>query len=94
MDDDIWGYVRERAIDVCGIYYKGCKRTGCVGCGFGCYNNDDIRFRVLYQLYPKYYDMIMAYTNNGCSYRDALRKVLAVTGKELPDESGELLFPL
>ena len=94
MDDDIWGYIRERDLEICNVYYKGCKRTGCVGCGFGCYAKDDERFRILYQLYPKYYDMVMAYTNNGVEYRDAVRKVMAVTGKELPDESGEILFPI
>lgn len=94
MYEDIWGYIRERNLEICNVYYKGCKRTGCVGCGFGCYNKEDERFRILYQLYPKYYDMVMGYTNNGVEYRDAVRKVMAVTGKELPDESGEILFPI
>ena len=71
---------------------KGCKRTGCVGCGFGCYATDDERFRILFQLYPKYYEMVMNYTNNGHTYREAVRKVLQVTGKELPDENGEIYF--
>ena len=38
--------------------------------------------------------MIMNYTNHGHTYREAVRKVMAVTGKELPDESGEIFFPM
>jgi len=94
MEDDIWNYIRERDLEICSVYYRGMKRTGCAGCGFGCYNTDDHRFDVLYQLYPKYYRMVMDYTNNGHTYREAVRKVMAVTGKELPDESGEIFFPL
>ena len=94
MDEDIWGYIHERNMEICNVYYMGCTRTGCVGCGFGCYAKDDERFRILFQLYPKYYEMIMNYTNNGVTYREAVRKVMRVTGKELPDESGEILFPI
>lgn len=93
LDTDIWDYIKLRNLDICKVYLKGCKRTGCVGCGFGCYNKNDERFRILMKLYPKYYDMIMNYRNNGHTYREALREVLGVTDKELPDESGELLFP-
>ena len=91
---DIWGYIRERNLEICNVYYKGCKRTGCVGCGFGCYATDDERFQILFQLYPKYYEMVMNYTNNGHTYREAVRKVMQVTGKKLPDESGEIFFPI
>lgn len=92
LDSDIWGYIKERKLEICNVYYRGCKRTGCVGCGFGCYAKEDRRFNILYALYPKYYEMIMNYQNSGHLYREALRKVLAAVGKELPDESGEL-FP-
>lgn len=92
LDSDIWGYINERKLEICNVYYRGCKRTGCVGCGFGCYAKEDRRFNILYALYPKYYEMIMNYQNSGHLYREALRKVLAAVGKELPDESGEL-FP-
>lgn len=94
MEEDIWGYIRERNLEICNVYYKGCKRTGCVGCGFGCYNKGDERFKILYQLYPKYYEMIMSYLNNGHTYREAIRKLMATTGGALPDESGEILFPI
>lgn len=91
-DDDIWQYIRERDLEIADVYYKGARRTGCVGCGFGCHFKDDERFDLLYQIYPKYYEMVMEYTNNGTTYREAIRKVLSVTGKELPDESGKIFF--
>lgn len=93
-EDDIWNYIHDRNLEICGIYHKGQTRTGCVGCGFGCWSKTDSRFDVLYQLYPKYYRMIMDYTNNGHTYREAVRKTMEVTGKELPDESGEIFFPI
>lgn len=89
-DADIWAYIEERGLEVAEIYRQGVERTGCVGCGFGCQFGG--RFDTLYRLYPKYYEMIMNYTNNGVKYRDAVRQVLAVNGHELPDESGAIMF--
>ena len=86
LDEDIWGYIRDRKLAYADIYDKGATRTGCVGCGFGAYAPDDCRFDILYELYPKYYDMLMRYENNGVTFRCALREMLAVTGKVLPDE--------
>lgn len=34
----------------------------------------------------------MNYTNNGVTYREAMRKVLAVNGLFLPDEKPKTLF--
>ena len=93
MDQDIWDYITTRQLEICEVYYRGAKRTGCFGCGFGCYNTEDSRFDLLYNLEPRYYRMVMNYTNNGHTYREAIRKVLAVTGKELPDENGRIYFP-
>lgn len=93
-ENDIWDYIKLRGLEICDVYFKGCHRTGCVGCGFGCWLKTDTRFDILYQLYPKYYDMVMNYTNNGHTYREATSKVMAVTGKELPDESGRIFFPI
>lgn len=87
MEEDIWEYIRRTGLEISDVYYKGASRTGCVGCGFGCWAKDDSRFDLLYSLHPKYYEMVMNYTNNGHSYREAIRKVLAVTKKHLPDES-------
>lgn len=84
-EEDIWGYIKSRNLQIADIYYKGASRTGCVGCGFGCQFKDDNRFEQLYELYPKYYEMIMGYENNGVKYRDAVRKVFEINGKKLPD---------
>ncbi len=40
----------------------------------------------------KAYDMVMNYTNNGVTFREALRKALAVNGRYLPDEEPKNLF--
>ena len=89
-DDDIWQFIRERNIEIADIYYKGAKRTGCVACGFGCQFADDTRLELLYKLYPKLYDHIMNFTNNGVTYRQALREMLRVEGMFLPDENPQL----
>lgn len=91
-DKDIWEYIKERNLEISEVYYKGADRTGCVGCGFGCQFKDDTRFDLLWMLHPKYYEMIMDYTNNGVRYRDAVRKIFHRMGKELPDESGRIYF--
>lgn len=86
VEDDIWAYIKDRNLKIADIYHKGARRTGCVGCGFGAQFSNDHRFEVLYNLYPKFYEMIMNYENNGVKYRDALREMLAKVGKTLPDE--------
>ena len=89
MEDDIWQFVRENNIELAEIYAKGVMRTGCVACGFGCQFKDDPRLETLYRLYPKYYNMVLNFTNNGVTYREALREMLAVNGLWLPDENPE-----
>ncbi|MCF0201786.1 MAG: phosphoadenosine phosphosulfate reductase family protein, partial [Bacteroidaceae bacterium] len=89
-EKDIWAFIKERNIEIADIYSKGAKRTGCVACGFGCHYKDDTRLRLLYKTYPKYYDMVMKFTNNGVTYREALRKLLALNGLYLPDENPQL----
>lgn len=90
LDTDIWAYIDKYNLPISEIYSKGAYRTGCVGCGFGCQFADDNRFELLYNTHPKLYEMIMNYTNNGVSYREALRKMLAVDGRSLPDETNRL----
>ena len=87
-DDDIWEYIKRFKLKIADIYYKGASRTGCVGCGFGAYRDYEANpsLQLLYKLYPKYYNMIMSYTNNGVTYREAMRKLKSVTGNKLPDE--------
>lgn len=83
---DCWAYIRKYDVPYCPIYdVQGIERTGCVFCGFGA-QMDASRFRVLYERYPKLYCMAMNYTNNGYTYRHALRRM----GIELPDEQREL----
>lgn len=85
-EQDVWDYIKMQNIEIAEIYHKGARRTGCVGCGFGAYNKDDYRFELLHDLYPRFYNTFMNYTNNGVTYREALRDMLAVTGRYLPDE--------
>lgn len=93
-DDDIWQFIRENNTKIADIYEKGALRTGCVACGFGCQFKDDTRLELLYRLYPKYYNLVMNFTNNGVTYREAMREMLAVEGMYLPDENPQLsLFP-
>lgn len=91
-DDDIWECIRRFNIKIADIYETGIPRTGCVACGFGAYHSDDNRLQVLYERYPKLYNMIMNYENNGVKYRVALREMLRVVGRYLPDEQPENLF--
>lgn len=91
-NNDIWEYIRRYSIDIADIYHKGAQRTGCMGCGFGAHFHDDARFRLLHHEHPKCFDMIMNYENNGITFREAIRKVLNVTGRYLPDEEPPNLF--
>lgn len=92
LEDDIWTYIKDRKLKIAEIYNKGAKRTGCMFCGYGCQFKDDNRLRLVYELHPKWYDTFMKYENNGVTYREALRKVLAVNGLYLPDEEPDNLF--
>lgn len=90
IEEDVWAYIKDRNIKIADIYHKGAKRTGCSFCGYGCQFNGDNRLKMCYEMYPKLYNTFMNYTNNGVTYRDALRKVLAVNGLVLPDEEKQL----
>lgn len=92
-EKDIYDYIERYKVEISEIYHKGAKRTGCMFCGFGCQFWDDNRLSLMYELYPKYYLMVMnTYTNNDVTYREALRKVLAVNKLYLPDERPRDLF--
>lgn len=88
-EKDIWDCIEKYNIPIADIYKKGATRTGCMFCGYGCHFKDDNRLQLVYDLYPKWYNHFMNYTNNGVTYREALRKVLAVNGLYLPDEKPE-----
>lgn len=89
-DENIWDFVKQYNVRLADIYYKGVERTGCVACGFGCQFKRDRRLEILYKLYPKYYNMIMNFENNGVKYRNALRIMLGKCGLVLPDEDKQL----
>jgi len=92
LEQDIWDCIEKYNIPIADIYKKGAKRTGCMFCGYGCQFKDDNRLQLVYDLYPKWYHTFMNYTNNGVTYREAMRKVLAVNGLYLPDEQPSTLF--
>nr|DAS11540.1 MAG TPA: phosphoadenosine-phosphosulfate reductase [Caudoviricetes sp.] len=84
---DCWDYIHRFDVPYCSIYdVPGIDRTGCVFCGFGAHLGEGSRFRVLYSLHPKLYQMAMNYTSNGYTLRYALRRM----GVQLPDEQPEL----
>ena len=74
-DEDVWAYIRDRHLTLPDIYDKGAERTGCMGCGFGVHNQPD-RFDLMRKLWPKWYDLVMNYENNGIRYGDALQKAI------------------
>ena len=74
-DDDVWAYIRDRRLSLPDIYEQGAIRTGCMGCGFGAHLNTS-GIDTMQKLWPKWYDMVMNYENNGIRYGDALRKVI------------------
>ena len=94
LEQDVWKCIEKYDIPIADIYRKGAMRTGCMFCGYGCQFADDNRLRLVHSMYPKMYDMFMGYTNNGVTYREALRKVLAVNKLYLPDEQPPTLFNL
>jgi 3'-phosphoadenosine 5'-phosphosulfate sulfotransferase (PAPS reductase)/FAD synthetase len=87
-DSDIWEYLRKFRVPYSPIYdISGVERTGCMVCGFGAHIERGLsRFQLLNDLYPKAYRLFMNYTNNGVTYREALRRI----GVELPDEQRQL----
>ena len=80
---DIWAYIRKFNIKYSSIYDKGCNRTGCMFCGFGCHLEKGMfnRFDMLNHVHPKAYQLFMNYTNSEITYREALE----YTGIILPD---------
>ena len=91
-EKDIWQYIHQYNVRISDIYQKGANRTGCMGCGFGAQFKHDNRFDLLYSIYPKCYDLIMNYTNNDIPFEQALRKMMHMNGKEMPNEHKQLTF--
>jgi 3'-phosphoadenosine 5'-phosphosulfate sulfotransferase (PAPS reductase)/FAD synthetase len=85
---DIWDYLRRFRVTYSTIYdHPGVRQTGCMFCGFGAHIERKLsRFELLNDLHPKAYRLFMDYTNNGVTYREALRRI----GVVLPDEQRQL----
>jgi hypothetical protein len=62
-----------------------------MGCGFGAHLNSS-GIDTMQRLWPKWYDMVMNYENNGIRYGDALRKVIERSDGRLDLDSGGLIF--
>ena len=51
----------------------GCKRTGCMFCGFGCHISGDERFVRMKQTHPKTYEWIMKpWEDGGLGYKEVI----------------------
>ena len=51
----------------------GCKRTGCMLCGFGCHlDKSPSRFELLKETHPKMYSLLDIIKNNGVTFREAI----------------------
>ncbi len=51
----------------------GCKRTGCMLCGFGCHlEKSPNRFEKLKETHPKMYNLLDICKNNGVTFREAI----------------------
>ena len=54
----------------------GCKRTGCMLCGFGAHLEESPnRFEMLKETHPKMYDLLDVIKNNGYTFREAIEWV-------------------
>lgn len=89
MEQDVWDYIKDRNLKIPDIYGKGATRTGCMGCGFGAHI-DTSTLDVMRRLWPKWYDLVMSYENNGIRYGDALQRMLQVTGKEYDEGNDDI----
>lgn len=49
-----------------------CERTGCITCGFGCYQKGDQRYKRLKEEFPEIYNLLDVCKNNGYTMRQAI----------------------
>lgn len=75
-EQDVWQYINDRQLPLPDIYQQGATRTGCMGCGFGAHIHGE-SLEVMQRLWPRWYDMVMDYENNGIRYGDALARMIA-----------------
>lgn len=74
-EQDVWQYIKDRRLAIPDIYDKGATRTGCMGCGFGVQRSTE-GLEVMRREWPRWYELIMNYENNGIHYGDAIQKVI------------------
>ena len=75
-ESDVKAYIADRHLQLPDIYEQGANRTGCMGCGFGAHIHGE-SLEVMQRLWPRWYDMVMDYENNGHRYGDALARMIA-----------------
>ena len=57
----------------CLLKTSGCRRTGCMFCGFGCHLNNDERFEKMKETHPKQYEWIMKpWNEGGLGYKEVI----------------------
>lgn len=78
LEQDVLDYIKDRNLPLPDIYSQGATRTGCMGCGFGA-QIDISTIETLKMLWPKWYDLVMSYENNGIRYGDALQRTIDQT---------------
>ena len=85
-EQDVLLHIKEYNIHICSVYgdiveennrlvTTGCKRTGCMFCGFGCHleKNGEGRFLRLKDTHPKLYDYIMRSADmGGLGYKEVI----------------------
>ena len=56
-DDDIWEYIEKYQLEICELYHRGHKRTGCFLCPFGCHldKSEKNKFELLKEQHPNQY---------------------------------------
>lgn len=72
---DVPGWESQGAFDADRLPLKttGCKRTGCMFCGFGCHFPDDDRFVLMKETHPKQYEWIMKpKEQGGLGYKEVI----------------------
>lgn len=76
-EQDVLQYIKENNLPYASVYGEivqnkkgllettGCKRTGCMFCGFGCHLNNDQRFVRMKTTHPKQYEYCMKSVSEG-----------------------------
>jgi len=85
-EQDIWQYINGRHLQLPDIYFNGAKRTGCMGCAFGVYKDKE-PFKAIKTLWPRWYNLVMGYENNGVSYGEAIQRMIDKANHRIYNEN-------